>query len=452
MRNYAYRYGASIGAAVLICVSLGCAGEATQPEIRRSALILESPHLVCDAGEIGPYWWYIGAEDAQGASLGHAYFVHQSQSATGSLTVAGETCALCGFTWVTSTGGPYFLLGTLDANEQFSLFRFHDSSGDGIPDLSTQVLLLDSGTSPSYVTYLSRPGTSSRLFLLDARCQDILLATDTNQDGWPDTVSGTPFAMADSYPILATAQLIRAVSDVEVMVPSGGIWHWTREANTVHRNAARPFYRYVDEDSDGIADDEVFVSSVHVSRPHMIGSPYGNQVILVVQGASGRTAQVWRLADDLEPIEELGSAVLLANPVDIALSEPLTTGELVGVRYSDDEDSLSIDVVRETGPQVLSIDGVPLTTDGGTITLHGENLTSSMTVVLTTTESAYTLSYQVVNSKEATATVPELDAEDAGLVMLSVRPSSPSTASGRDVLSFAILDAAVDPFDPDEWD
>ena len=139
----------------------------------------------------------------------------------------------------------YFLVGTIDQSEAFSLYRYRDDDGDGTPDASTETLLL-STTGPEYITSITE-GEDGALYMLDRRCQDILVARDTNSDAWADSLQATPFALAQDFPDLLRGGYLVADGADQVRVyrmqpPTGQL-------------GQMPYYVLVDSDSDGIADE-----------------------------------------------------------------------------------------------------------------------------------------------------------------------------------------------------
>ena len=282
-------------------------------------------------------------------------------------------------------GDSYLLVGTIDAAEVWSLYRYHDSNSDGYPDVGTETKLFDTGSSPAYVTniYYMQSGT---IYLLDRRCQDICRATDANGDNWPDTVAATPFAKFDDYPGVG----FEKIRDLEAMDTSS---HGTMVLGFVERNrmdATKGRFRvpytarFVDSDSNGVAD------SAMANEPHK--APYGSGSFLersrvfAYAGATQLTIssgglatstpiEVWRLNAAGDEDLLLGSGALAEKFGTVTVSPALVQGDRIRARVVPPALARAYEVeVAPAWPQVSG--AAPATTPVGAAfvaTLTGVN-------------------------------------------------------------------------------
>ena len=160
------------------------------------------------------------------------------------LTVPGAHVTLLE-RWEVS-GADYLIVGTVDSSDVFELFRYHDSSGDGFPDASTETSIFGTSPSKAYVTSIAKIVGSDDVFVLDRRCQDILLVKDSNNDGWPNALNTAPFAKSDDHSNLLNARALMS-STQSVVIATGQDFRSSISWNPLDRYYG---WEYEDSDSD----------------------------------------------------------------------------------------------------------------------------------------------------------------------------------------------------------
>jgi len=329
------------------------------------------------------------------------------------------------------SGTQYLFVGTVSASGVFSLYRLHDSTGDDIIDGSTQTLMVTSGTSELYGTWIEQSGTN--FYLLDRRCQDIRLLKDTTSDGFPDTLEATPFAKSDDYSRLLEVQAFSAES-AGVLVAVDDLPASFQVLETEEQERVR----YSDTDLDGDVDTEVIVAPK--SRiPAVWGSPFDGQTTLRVRAEypDARTVQIWSLDGSGNELSVLGSAVLSTSDwTNIAVSPALSENDEIHVRFST---SPTTDIFRalveNDSPQVLHIDEsiYPLS-QTTSVTVSGYNFTANTDAKLETSDgTTHTLTASLVSTEEVTVTIPSLTSAALGGADLIIEES------GAEVRNFRVL-------------
>jgi len=392
----------------IFLVSAACDKGSVSTSIRTSSqVVLSEPPSLYMVGDLNEDWrWRVESTDPA-VELQQKLTTNET-----SLTVPGTEVL---FTAIREHGdADYFLAGSIDAGEVFSLYRYHDVTADGAPDGSTETLLFSTGTRKAYVTDV-RWAADGTAYMLDRRCQDILAADDTDADGWADSYRTTPFAMSDDFPELLDV--------VDLEIEDVGVVHgWTMSRDFAGRNRITSRPRFADSDK----------------RPLEIrGTPYDGQTKLSVRGEPGEEVKVWELDGDLTPVTLLTTATLGSEWEEwttISLGSALVAGAVIGVRYTGDGASQVADTVWDAWPQVVTFDRMIATygPNGGELGLVGYNFTNDMTVKMTTPAgTTYSLTYIFVDSQNVTVDIPVLaDNEMGNCMILVLDPQQPAGDGG----------------------
>jgi len=164
------RISRGVGWLVAFAAFIGACSSAGSPglsgELRSQALLAEPPPVNDFSGAGFAVPWVLAGEAAT------VEFIVAGGSKI-PLEVQGQQLVMLVYPSVDSDGTiTHYLVGSIDANDTWSLFRFHDSTGDGVPDSSTQTLLFDTGTEPAYITHMVADRNGADYYLLDRLCQD----------------------------------------------------------------------------------------------------------------------------------------------------------------------------------------------------------------------------------------------------------------------------------------
>jgi len=383
---------------------VGCSGGEPESDGARrvSAQVLSSPPEVIDSGHFDGEWHYsIRGDEAE------VDFTSERSGGTSSVSIPGATGILAASARELS-GTRYLVVCAIGSQESISVLRMHDTTGDGMPDASTLVELFDSDSEPLYVTSLAW-SDGGRLYMLDRRCQDIRLATDSDSDGWPDVLRSIPYAKSDDY-----AQLLDTFA---VVSPAGG----TVDALTDWSPASRrkiPYWQFVDSDLNGVADGASKVAEGGLGIA-VKGMPFDGQSAVEVAGEPGRTVELWSVDSAGDNDSLLGSTSISSTSLDywvsLTVSPSLQLGATVRVQYENDFQSGRIFKVVRDWPQILGVGWlwVEVGDNGGTVEVEGLNFTSDMTIRMATISgNEYTLSTTFIDSENATGTIPSLSETD----------------------------------------
>jgi hypothetical protein len=308
------------------------------------------------------------------------------------------------------SGTDYLLVSSIDASENFRLDRFHDSTADGVPDQSTRTTLVVS-TEPMYVTWMSVVD-AVKVLLLDRRCQDVLVAKDTNSDGWVDAINSTPFAasgvLPELLPITHISSFVAANDDLVV---------WGREVAPNSVESISPLFTVLalqDTDDDDVADGSATENPADRGPRVIDGRPFDGQSELAVSRFSlnsPATIEVWELDENEDDVAQLGSIALgmgVGSGV-VSLSPAPSAGDVLGIRYQGNPTSQTTARVLEAYPQVLSVTpGVVDPEVTATVTLTGLNFSSTMAVKLVKHRETFVdvISFTYVSDTVATIVVP----------------------------------------------
>jgi len=408
----------------IMAVALSTCGCSEGPQAvqlqSRSLVLLPAPPPVCPRCGASAWDFRTKASSNEVIAIGHA-------TPPMHFTVPGQGVLACKV--LSKAGTEYLLVGTIDANEAFSLYRYGLTASDGSPDLASETLLFDTGLEPAYVTsiWLTDDGTC---FMLDRRCGDVLVATDTDADGWPDDLRATPFARADDYEHLVHARTIVGTDDATVAA-SRTSQFWLPALVRIYR----------DTNSDFVADEEnAYEPGV---LPRVRGALHDGQSEVVVRAPAGKTVEVWASDVDGDLLALLGSrAFLVEEEGTISVSPSLSEGDYVVVRYSGSPHLPVRSKVIDQRPRLVSAEPWYVELSGGPVTLTGHGFTQDMDVLLTTAnETMHTLAFQYVDETEVTVTIPQLVSEDLGQAMLRVGdPTDPERGS---VLLISVMDGGT---------
>lgn len=395
------RVGALMLAALFPTVGCGDSFRSTPAGVEssppgRSAVVLAHAPDTCSIGQFGPVTYR--ADSAEGMDI---HFVPDDVS----IGVPGIKLQ---FAQTVRVGGSeYLLVGSIDASDDFHLYRYADTTGDGVPDQSSEVQLFSSLGDPMFVTSVAMAADGS-FFCLDRRCQDICVAIDTDSDGWGDTLQASPFARSQDFPAMLDARRVSGPASVDGVFVLG-----LMDVAGQDELGELPAWILTDSDSDGAAD----LLTVVESRRARIGAydhiPFDGQTAVSVFGfgyPSGATAEVWLLDSGGNDVQLLGSAVLADDqPTSVSLSSALVEGQVVSIRLAGGGAASQTAHVVSDAPQVHRC--TPYMTEAGVaapVTLKGANLTATMLVFYLEggEGTPIPLAFSLVDSETATVTLP----------------------------------------------
>ena len=275
-----------------LLLALAACGDNSAPDeggstgFLRSSLVLTGPPVAAVIGNINDVRYEGVVDETSGAlSLEFKYLNPDSVSISGDVFQLGHVHEVA--------GAEYLLVGTLDASESFTMHRIHDATGDGIPDASTLTNLFDTGTTAMYITSVAVMADGT-MYLLDKRCQDVLVATDTDSDGWADTVLSAPLARsADHEELLDSAWISAGLDDDDEIIVHV---HTASVGSTVSPYA--PIISIVDEDGDHVLD--TFGAQPPSRKPIVIdgATPYDGLMSLTLHGLlheADEGVEIWLL-------------------------------------------------------------------------------------------------------------------------------------------------------------
>jgi len=428
--------------ALLVAALAACSGSdgPAPTTLRQSQVLLQAPPEVYDTSVDASDRVYFVLPKGVGNQV-RFFDTHSEAEAT--LTFTSHASVLLVYVWL-SAGQIYYLVGCVSSNHVFSLYRIHDADGDALPDLSTQTLLLDSGSAAMFPTALTRIANSSDAYLLDRRCQDILRAADTDADGFPDQLS--TFALSADFEELLPVRGLLAGSGSAVL---GLLVPVTFDELSIYLTRfPGPHKSFKDTDSDGTADTAVDWTWNEDPVVAAHGRPYRGQQSIEVMGYAGKTVQVWLLhATTLQPETLLGGAQISDASVwtGISLSQPLTLDRTIRLRYSDKTQGIDLTVI-EDWPQIHAIVPAILDRAGGALAIEGFNLTANTAVRLRTAwdfatasfGSVQTVPITVQDAQHATVTIPALDLAARGRAELETYDPGRADSEGKLFASFSI--------------
>jgi len=435
---------------LLVLCSCGIQGPGPGPQgISSSNPKLTAPPVIGNHGSFSDAWNWTLADDSAVVTLHNTTDPDPAPTLT---LPAGEVQVLVVTTWFRPAvgeppysiiGTPYLLVGSIDAQDVFTLYRFHDTDSDGQPDQSSRTVLFDSGASPLYVTDLTPAGLGPDLYLLDARCQDVLRASDTSADGWPDQIETTPFAASADYEALEHVRMVDSAGPGVVDAPLQDRYLPDGSRHSLHVLAhGKPWLHLEDGDSDGVAD-AADVLPLGESSLAVYGRPFDGQKELDVAGEPGDTVEVWSIDADGEPDVMLGRVVLGTGPwTPLTLTPALAEGDDIGIRSQDQPDAWLVRKVWGAYPQILSVSSAVIDDDGATVRITGENLSAGTEAVLYTKAGTATrvLTLSVTDSRHGTVTIPAVRAEESGTAKLAVKASSQSPEAGTSLANIWLCD------------
>jgi len=391
--------------AALAILFSGCSGGEDQSLLVsvRSQQVLSEPPDVELIGNFDADWHYSTTNTS-----GSVTFLSED-GVEAEVTIAlPNAVRILGATIREHGGNRYLVCSAIDSQEVLSVFRLHDLNGDDVPDASSIVELFDSGTEPLYVTSLSW-SPNGDLYLLDRRCQDVLVAADTNQDGWPDTLRAIPFAKSEDF-----AQLLEARSIASEIAQAV---HTIPDTETYVRRVV-PYWQFEDVNGDAVADTATKIPAGGLGI-RVKGMPFDGQSSIEVAGQPGKTVEVWTVDGAGDNDTLLGSATVDPGSLEfftpVSLSPGLQLGQQIRVQYSNDAASGRLFVASKDWPQITGVEGlwVEVGDSGGTIAIEGMNFTSSMKIKMATvTGNEYTLTTTYIDSEHATGAIPSLSEDE----------------------------------------
>lgn len=392
--------------ALLALALSGCgSGNPTPTTIQRSALVLTSPPTTCSVGEIGAWSWDATSDDDEIWFDGNG-----GQESTIEVPGVGVLCARL----IEKNDVIYLLAGVIRADESFALYRYHDSNADEAPDQSTETLLFSTGIEEAYVTSFSI-GADGRAFALDRRCQDILLITDANTDGWPDSLQMVPFAKSADFTELLDARFLLAHS-------TSVVGAYLTEPHISVAAESQAVTKYEDTNADNVADTTE-VSGATSLNPRATLRPYAGQTSVDLYAdlnAVGKLAQVWKLDSSGSDVAMLGSVTLTGTDgrgIGTApLSPALVLGDRVAFRFAGEAGNQMITEVVEAWPQIRHW-SPPAVYEGvaTTLTVYGANFQATMTLKLMKPDgSLQTQAFTLVNDGEMTVALPAMNTTTFG--------------------------------------
>jgi len=333
----------------------------------------------------------------------------------------------------------YLVVGALQVDDTFRLYRYHDGSGDGWPDASTETLLIDTSPSPAFVTQVLRREGS--VLLLDRRCQDVLIARDLDQDGWPETLAATPHAASASWAYLTSVVALRSAPNGDFIASEFPL---TPPRMRMDHNFLRrvPHRVYSDADGDGVVDTETIVDPDDPT-PGVRGClTDGDANVMVVgfQITTTKTAEVWALDASGAAVTLLGSASVAPQAeVLIPLSQALSTQDVVRISYEGEESAGRRILVRGAIPRLYRATPASLPSAASVpVSMEGDGLSATMALFVTRADGTKsTLAFTYVDSEHITATITTLT-EDRFLMVWAIAPGQDIRVDGVHILTIRV--------------
>jgi len=395
---------------LLLSVAVGGCQEGARRGLNRSVAQLVTPPHSSDVGRFheGEVIW-MQSHTASGASM---RIFDKMTGVYTDVTPASHPVSMAGAT-VMVAGVRYLLVGGINAAGQFAVHRLHDVDGDDRPDTSSTTKLFDSGFETVYGTSIATVAGTD-VFVFDRRCNDILRASDTDGDGWADTISGTVFARSADH---------AALNDVAILyAEEGGVdapLHYFTISDSSYRPGTPPvkFLQMRDQNGDGAAEVELVVPVA--STPHMRGEPYDGQSSLTIDGATGLVAEVWSVAPEGGLDQLLGSLALTSGLGEtLTLVRELVNGEMVAIKYAGSNPRL-VRPVRDAGPQIFEAENMDLA--GGTFLVTGVNFAGAVVEVRTGDGTAVPHVATIVDGSTIEIEVESLAESFVGTAQVSVQ-------------------------------
>ena len=339
------------------------------------------------------------------------------------INAAGE--GVTGLAAFEKDGVRYVLVAEIDARKRLILERFHDLNGDGWPDDASRTKLLTSGEESLFVVSIAAR-SAALMYLADARCGDILVAVDTDGDGWVDRLVPRRFARREDRPDLALVDL-RYVRDpatqahVLIATPEFG-------RDTADLRMPMRLFRIAD---GGLAPDADEMIVPADSKPVVAKGSLtsGETFIEITRGANGKDAkprvyEAWKLGANDADLEKLGELALepgVAKGV-LVTNAPLAARWRVGIRVGGDKSTEIRFDVHPVWPVLESVAPGALPAGNPTeVTIRGTGFTPGMSVRLLRGGLSDPLKFVLVDTTTARVSIPAQTAGDAfGLVAVGV--------------------------------
>ena len=319
--------------ALLFAVAACHSAAPSSPEFRSdSPVLLSSPPAVAEGNvRIRPYWHF----DDTSASVRATGYKSEI-----SLTFPDQQQVLVVRPWRTTRGGgipQYWLVGCVSSSGTFTLYRFtieEQANGDILPTIGSKRKLFDSGPTPMYVTEIERIPDTRSVVMLDRRRQDIVLATDTDGSGFPDTIASRPFAEASRFPTLLDAQILIPTSTAEVRAILGSSSYdyiTQRKLRETHQGYVE---RYIDTDTDSVADETSRFKIPDRAPLLSVQKLVHGQTTIELRGEKGRVTEVWKLGEDFKQDVRLAVCTMSGTWDVLTLDTALTSGQVIQVGYA----------------------------------------------------------------------------------------------------------------------
>ncbi len=328
-------------------------------------------------------------------------------------------------------GKEYLLVATrANATSGCTIRCYYDKNGDDVPDASTGRTLVSTGSQPCYITSMDVNDDFSKLFMLDRRCQDVLYATDTDGNGWPDTMATSPCARSADFPNLKRAGFIRASGtkdvDLECLPVSDHARNRLRRVDPLCRIELR----------GGVATDVTPPRrpywSVSINWPVI----EGDTEVFVSGGCAeeGTEVEIWTLDGGGNLLTRLGTAPMPTDgsKVVVPLRAALTRGTRLRAKYKQRRRPIGEMIVKADVPHVMRFkpSRIKRTTSETTVQVFGRAFTPSTQIQMrksgknkpwTNVPSAY------LSDGEMSFTLPPM-ADEAWVFIRAIKP-------GQDVVA-----------------
>lgn len=219
----------------------------------------------------------------------------------------------------------------------------------------------------------------STLYLFDTRNYRVLVVEDTNADAVPDSIASQ---------VYVDSKMSHFLEEVRHLAWDSGTGLLCLRDDPRDEPRAEPYTEYWlrDTDLDGQADEYDAVSKsgnyLNEHDPELCAKVDAGDSSVTVLGPSGATIELWRMTSATGGYDTLlgtGTVPDQSNEVTITLPSPLAEGWYIRAKDTTHARESEVVEVLAARPHMTDVDLPSVVThDGGTVTITGENIPSSI--------------------------------------------------------------------------